>query len=118
MKSYSLNSDNDIYLDGGRFVLIEDGAQVAAKLRTNLLTYLGEWFLDLNTGVPYFQEIFVKPVDLANVESILKQTILTTDGVESLTTFETSFDGVLRSFAVQAQVKTIYNTVEEIQVNV
>ena len=115
--SYALDSKNDLILDNGVFVKVEDGAQVASKIRTNLLTYLGEWFLDENTGVPYFQRIFVKPVDLADAESIIKQVILQTDGVKSLVSFETSFDGTSRGFGVDARVKTIYDTTEEIKVN-
>lgn len=116
--SYALDSSNDFILDNGRFVKVEDGAQVASKLRTNLLTYLGEWFLDEDDGVPYFQRFFVKPVDLGDVESILKQVILQTDGVESLVSFETSFDGTSRGFGVEARVQSIYDSIEEIKVNV
>lgn len=116
--SYALDSNNDFILENGRFVKIDDGAQTASKIRTNLLTYLGEWFLDENVGVPYFQRFFVKPVDLGDIESILKQVILQTEGVESLVSFESSFDGTSRGFGVDARVKTIYNTIEEIKVNV
>lgn len=118
MRTYALDSNNNLIIDKGRFVIVEDGAAVAVKVRSRLLTYLGEWYLDENAGVPYFQQIFKKPVDLDNVESILKQVILQTDGVESLTEFSSSYDGTSRGFTVDAKVKTVYGTIEEITTNV
>ena len=74
MISLGLNSDNDIFVKNGNFVFVDDAAEVLQNVRSRLLFYMGEWFLDNTLGVPYFQEILTKPANLSNVESIIKQT--------------------------------------------
>lgn len=114
----ALNSDNDIFLENGQFALVEEGAETVQHVRTRLLFYRGEWFLDLEAGVPYFEEIFVKPVNLANVESILKQTILQTDGVERLLTFSLDYENTTRKLTVEFSAETIYGLLEGVTINV
>lgn len=118
MQTFALDSNNDRIIKNGRFEIVKDGAAVAVKVRSRLLFYFKEWYLDNSIGVPYFEEILVKPVDLENAESIIKQVILQTNGVESLTEFSSSFDKDELKLVIDAKVKTIFDSIEEISVNV
>jgi len=89
----ALDSNNDLIVSDGSFRLVEDGAEVVQHVRTRLLMYYNEWFLDQEAGTKYFEEVFVKPADLANIESLLKARILETDGVNILTEFEMNYEG-------------------------
>lgn len=116
----ALNSSNDIFLSKGSFKTVEEGAEVVQHVRTRLLFYYGEWFLDKSAGTPYLESIFVKPADLGLIESILKQRILETPGIEKLTEFSMAFDGVDRSLSISFSAETIYSTInnEEVTINV
>jgi hypothetical protein len=73
-------------------LLVEDGDQVIQHIKQRLLHFLGEWFLDLGAGVPWFQEILGKPQRLDIVESIIKATIRSTPGVLALVSFSLDAD--------------------------
>lgn len=89
----ALDSNNDLIVKGARLQLVEDGAEVVQHVRTRLQFYLEEWFLDILSGTPYLQQIFTKPVNLANIESILKTKILNTPEVLRLNEFTLNYEG-------------------------
>lgn len=112
MKGSALNSNNDLIIENGQIKLVDKAAEVAQHVRTRLQLFLGECFFDVNTGIPYFQSILTKPVNLDNIESILKQTILETDDVLRLETFEMQFsDTEERKLVVNSNVETVYGII-------
>jgi len=121
MKSFALDSNNDILVQNGTFTLVEGAAETVQSVRCRLLMYMGEWFLDTTAGTPYFQEIFIKPANLANIESIFKQRILETDGVTKLNSFFMDYDGGnSRNLSVSFEAETKYGTINlnEVTINV
>jgi hypothetical protein len=117
----ALNYDNDIILEKGNFKLVKEGAEVVQHVRTRLLTYVGEWFLDIASGTPWFEQVFVKPANLANVESIIKTRILQTEGVLLLNEFSMSFESSeTRRLTVSFKAETKYGSinVNEVTINV
>lgn len=80
--------------------ITDTGEEVAIRLRQRLKLALGEWFLDPSIGVPYYRYILVKNPDLDIVRSILRKTVLTTPGVDSVTeiTATLSTDGTRQLF--------------------
>ena len=103
----ALNSENDIFAINGSIKRIYTGAQVVQSVRSRLLAYLGEWFLDTSAGVPYFESIFTKPADILETESILKATILQTVGVATLDSFFIDFDSLTRKLSVSFEATTV-----------
>lgn len=121
MISRALDSKNDLIVSGGTFRLATGAAQVVQQVRSRLLFYTGEWFLDTNAGTPYFQQIFIKPANLANIESIFKTRILRTEGVESIENFTLGYEGgSIRKLTVSASVNTTYGQINigEVSINV
>lgn len=104
----------DLFLDGdNRIARVSDKERVRQKIRERLQTFLGEWFQDATSGFPWFQEVFVDPVNTAQVESLIKATILETDGVNELKKFEFEFDRKNRIIKVlDFVVDTIYGPIE------
>jgi len=114
----ALDSNNDLLISSGSLRLVEEGAEVVQHVRSRLLFYLEEWFLDLEAGVPYFQEIFTKPANLANIESILKSKILRTPGVQRLTDFSMDYQGGSdRKLTVSFSAETIYGSIDNDKVS-
>jgi len=115
----ALDKNNDLIVSKGQLKLVEDGAEVVQHVRTRLQFYLEEWFLDLKAGTPYFQQIFVKPVNLANVESIFKTRILNTPEVEKLIEFSMEYEGgSSRKLTVSFSAETIYGVINNEQVTI
>jgi len=80
MADLQLNSTGDI--DWENISLTEGNSEsVAQKLRITLRRYLGEWFLNINKGVPYFQSILIKGVTKEFVDTLFIDEIVNTQGV-------------------------------------
>ena len=62
MNDLELNvQTHDLVIANGTVNLLNTEPKVARQaLNINLLLFRGEWFLDLDAGIPYFQEIFQK----------------------------------------------------------
>lgn len=116
----ALDSNNDILVKDGRIAIVADGAQVVQHVRTRLQFYLEEWFLDLASGTPWYQEVFVKPINLSNIESILKARIVQTPDLSTITEFSMVLDNPsTRILKINFSAETIYGLInpEEIFIN-
>lgn len=108
MTQLKVTDSGDIEVEGNTFSLIDKDAEIRQRIIQNLKTFLGEWFLDVNTGVPYYQIIFEKGVSAELVEDSIKDAILSTIGVVELTRFEPlDLDGGTRLLAVDFEVRTV-----------
>ena len=115
----ALDSNNDLLVRGGSLLTVADGAEIVQHVRSRLLFYLGEWFLDIDAGVPYFQEIFTKPANLANIESIFKSKILRTPGVKRLTDFSMIYEGgSSRTLSVSFSAETTFGFIDKDKVTI
>lgn len=115
----ALDQNNDLVVEGGQLKLVKDGEETVQHVRTRLLFYFNEWFLNRLAGVPYFEQIFVKPVNLANVESILKTVILRTPNVLRLNSFTLEYTGASeRRLNVFFSAETTYGTIDEMKVTI
>jgi len=111
-----LNPGHDMTFGQGVANYARDDEATAQAVKTRLLLLLNEWFLDTSAGVPYLQQIMVKPANLPLVEAIVKRTILLTEGVAEIRSFGMTFDRETRRLAIQATVANIYGTVSNIKV--
>lgn len=111
-KGLALNASNDLIISGSNFVRSSGAAYVAQKLRSRLQLIYGESILDETEGIEYFSSIFVKPVDLQAVASIFKTTIINTDGVNKLLTFNYDLDTTQRELTVTFSVNTDYGDID------
>ena len=115
----ALDSNNDLIVRFGSLLTVADGAEVVQHVRSRLLFYLAEWFLDIDAGVPYFQEIFTKPANLANIESIFKSKILRTPGVKRLTDFSMTYEGgSSRTLSVSFSAETTFGFIDKDKVTI
>jgi hypothetical protein len=106
------NEDRGAYSD-----YINDGGIVAGKdqVRQNIEDRLrmvyGEWFLNTEIGVPWFDKVFVKNPDLSAIDIILKSTILDTLEVTELLAYKSALDRTRRKFSVTFTALSIYGDV-------
>lgn len=112
MKTLALDSNNNLVLSGGNLVFSTEGAKVVQTVKNRLLTYRGEWFLDEDYGTPWFQTIFVTPVNLSRVESVIKDIIETTDGVDKVISLSViDFNTNNRKLSISFEAETIYGII-------
>ena len=78
----ALDDDNDIAFDNDVFI-IEGPQTTRQRLLVRLSSQKGQWFLDVNLGVPYFEYVFGADfdADLITINSVFLEVILGTPGV-------------------------------------
>ena len=84
-----------------------DGAdKVAQQIKINLLSFLGEWFLDNTYGVPYLEDILIKNPRMAVVETILRNHIYSVPNVISIDSLVIDWNRKARTLGVQFTCET------------
>lgn len=108
MKDIALDpTTGDLLLKNFDLQLVDGKDQIAQNLAIRLRFILGEWFLDTTAGVPYYDDFFIKAPNQIRVESVLKEEILDTPGVDRILSFTSNFDDQLRTYSVTFSVSTI-----------
>lgn len=90
----------DLAVVGGDLTMVSAGAAIAQEVNIRLQFLLSEWFLDITQGVPYLQVVLVKSPTLAAVKSVLRDEILSSAGIDTITKLDLAFDQATRTLAV------------------
>ena len=97
--------DDDLVIQNGDLASVDEPDASGQRIEDRLLTFRGEWFLDLNYGTPYYDNIVVKGPRIHGVSAIIKAEILkSADG--EFTEFEAAIDSRTRRLTVEATIKT------------
>lgn len=102
-----LNDENDIEFDNQDSPLVTDEQRldVAQRLKIKLQTFLGEWFLNIENGIPYYQRIFRKGIRKSEIDLIFQSAILEDDQVEAITLFDSTLDNSTRHYSMSFRVR-------------
>lgn len=105
---------NDLFLRTDGSLAIVTGAEaVGQHVRQRVMTFEGEWFLDVTCGLPWLDQLFGRRYDPALAEAIVKAEILDTDGVTEITSFSVAFKSALRNLVIKdVRVLTVYDEEE------
>lgn len=108
MTDITLKDDfTGILIVNGDLVLTKESDAVRQHITQRLQMFAGEWFLDLSEGVPYFQNILIKNPNPDVVDGLLKETILSTPGVDELLSFNLDYSASLRKLTVDFSVRVL-----------
>lgn len=107
MTTFLQNSEQDLVLVGGRLVLCNDARAIAQKTENDFRFFLGEWFLDVAKGMPYFTKIFQKNPDLNVVRSLFKKMILKNPSIAALIDFTLTYDKKSRKISYSWEARTV-----------
>ena len=94
------NTTGDIELVNGELPLVSGVDEYAQFIGQKLKSFLGEWFLDVRLGVPYFDRIFEKQINPEIVTAIFRNEIITTPGVLELQELDLNLDAATRRLDV------------------
>lgn len=101
MKDLTLDPvTHDLLITNFDISTVDDVDQVTQNLGIRLRFFLGEWFLNIGVGVPYYQSILIKSPNQINVESALKSEIINTIGISEILAFSSQYDNFNRRFDV------------------
>ena len=78
------------------------------RLKVRLWRELGEWFLDVDAGLPWYQDgkgmLGAKPHERNNIELMIRRCIMQTDGISRITSFSGIFASGSRQLDLFIQV--------------
>ena len=101
-----LLDDNGVVLRGGDWAFAIDREGIQQRIGQTLRTIAGEWFLDLDYGLPYFEQVLVKNPNLPSVQDIFRRALLSVKGVSSVERLTLSLDTPNRILRVDWVVST------------
>ena len=95
----------DIQITPQKQIEIARGAEdIRQRVIERLRHWQGEWFMDRNSGVPYMEGVFSRPVSLVVVASVLRHAIRQVRGVSGVTLLSLSLDPENRKLVWSADV--------------
>lgn len=114
-KGLALDENHDIFIKESSLGMVSGNEAIGQLVTQRLMAYRGEWFLDANVGVPWVQQVMVRPFNPVVADAVIKDTILGTLGVREMLSFSMEVRPARRELAViRANVGTIYDTVIEV----
>lgn len=103
-KDILLNEKHDLDIVNFDLQLTNDNQVVAQRVKQALLLFKGEWFLNRDIGIPYFENILGTRNSIDSVRSIFINAIRNVDGVKDLKEFNMDFEDETRLLAIEAVI--------------
>lgn len=91
----------------GQNFLVDSPAAVGQAALTRLRLWAGEWFLNLEEGTPYWQQILAHK-NLGLAEAAIRDRILGTPFATGLTNFSVVFNSTTRALGVTGILSTAF----------
>lgn len=115
----ALDAEGDIDLSTGAPRLTVELEAVAQGVANRVRMVMGEWFLNLEAGIPYFENDVVARADALlggkfselKVRAAFRKAILAAPGVLSIESLSVSFASGVRTLRVEFRVATVAGTI-------
>jgi len=104
-RALSPTGDMTFGLGNGQGFLVDVSA-IAQSIKTRLLLFQGEWWLDQNDGLPLWQNILGQVANVNYITLLIQDRIISTPYVSSISNLSTSFNAQTRQYSFTAQVNT------------
>lgn len=110
LKDLALTESGDLYIGpNGDFQIIDS---VRQALQIKLRWLKGEWVFNESLGTPYLQDVFKKNPNLTIIEKLLRDQILSVDGVHEITSLTLKKDAESRTLLCAFAVNTTEGEIE------
>lgn len=108
MRYRKLSPTGDYEFGGGSLNFYTDTPDaVGQAVKTRILLWLGEWYLDIEEGTLYMQGIIGKHPK-TTADTTLQERILTTQGMTAISDYTSVINPETRRFSVSVTLDTIY----------
>ena len=112
MTDIKLNKEGDLDILEGSLTLTDEIAEeTAQRLKIKLGTYLSEWYLDLDVGLPYFETIFIKSTSKDIVDTLFRSTILNDPEIRKINSFTSTIKDRVYNMSFEAEANTGQNII-------
>lgn len=113
-----LTDTGDVLFSNTEQALVTDEQRqdVAQRLQIKLRTFLGEWFLNVDNGVPYLEQIFGKGRKKGTVDIIFQTLILEEPDVLEIVSFNSTLDATTREYALSFRVRVAAGVTQPITI--
>jgi len=92
---------------------VENIDGLVQRIKIRLLVFLGEWFLNIDRGIPYFQEILEKGTSYDQISNSIKLVIGQTLDVEKINSFIIkSSEIATRKIIISFSVSSVYGNAD------
>ncbi len=95
-----------VVIRNGDWAFAEDRTGIQQRISQVLKTIAGDWFLDLDYGIPYFEQILVKNPNLPSVQDLFRRALLSVKGVSSVERLTLDLNTTSRTLTVNWVVLT------------
>lgn len=108
MRYRKLDENGDFTFGHGDLDYYKDNPEaVAQAVRTRLMLWAGEWFLNQDEGTPWGLRVLGKN-SAADYDPLIRLRILETRGVNSIEDYSSDWDENTRRLAISATINTTY----------
>lgn len=107
MRVRALDSNGDWTYGKGQNDYLTKNRAVGQKIRTRLMSFLGDCFFDLGAGLDWFT--FLGSKDQLALNLAVSSTILNTTDVTGIRQLSINLNRVTRQLTIQYQVQTTYS---------
>lgn len=94
-----LDRNHDWTFGQGRANYAEQSEGIAQNVQCRLWSFVGDWFLDLEHGLPWLEKMG-RAVDINELERQVKKQVLETEGVKQITQYQSRFDPKTRKLTI------------------
>lgn len=100
----------DLSVDGGALVRASRSDEVAQRVRTRIIRNVGDWFLDLTAGLPWYGDdgLLGRRGVMREVEALVSAEAADTDGVVSVSGVSARYDSATKEVSISGTVYTVY----------
>ena len=109
-----LDDNNELVFDQYDLVLTDRNNITKQKLKQVLTLFKGNWFLNEDEGMPYFEEILGTNASLSRIESLFVREIQTVEEVSEILKLDIFEDKVRRTIVVDLIVRDNLNNIVEL----
>ena len=106
MSNIAVNEEGDIAVVDGALGIVSGIDELTQLIDQTLSASQGDWFLDIDLGIPNFQVILKKSTSIAQIESIYLDTINAIPGILEIETFNLSLDSATRVLSISFRART------------
>lgn len=103
------DSDKDLIIEDFDLKLTTDKQILKQALMQELQVFKGDWFLDIDKGLPYYQDILGQRNSIDSVRAIFIEAVKSVSGVKEIIDLELNLNGKDRTLDVALTVLDEYN---------
>ena len=104
-----LGANHDLAIINTDFTLTDDNQVIAQRVTRALLLFKGEYFLNQDIGMPYYEDILGSKNSLDSLQAIFINAVYEVEGVAEVKEFDIAFDNASRTLTINMTIEDIFN---------